>query len=186
MPSHRRSEARNMLDDETRTGPAVSGAAEDEGARPPHGDRLARGQIQDAVDSVLDAQPVLDMHTHVYPPRFGTPVPNARGTTDPSGLMLWGVDELVTYHYLIAEVYRVVTPDKLPYEQYCAMSNSEQADHIGKPLFVEPPPISEACRGILTTLQKLSLDPAAGLPRLRRYFAEQDPDGYVDHVMELT
>ena len=31
-----------------------------------------------------------------------------RGHVDPSGLMLWGVDELVTYHYLVAEVFRVV------------------------------------------------------------------------------
>ena len=45
-------------------------------------------------------------------PRFGTPVPNATGKTDPAGLMLWGVDELVTYHYLVAEVYRVVPRDE--------------------------------------------------------------------------
>jgi hypothetical protein len=155
-------------------------------ARPPHGDRLERGQVRRAVESVLAGQPLVDMHTHAYPSRFGTPVPNATGKTDPSGLMLWGVDELVTYHYLIAEVYRVVPPARLPYEQFWAMSKTEQADHIWKHLFVERTPISEACRGILTTLQKLGLDPSDGLPRLRRYFAEQDPDRYIDRVMELS
>ena len=38
--------------------------------------------------------------------------------------MLWGVDELVTYHYLVAEVYRVVPATKLPYEQFWKMSKT--------------------------------------------------------------
>ena len=53
--------------------------------------------------------------TRTSTPRgFGTPVPNATRKTDPAGLMLWGVDELVTYHYLIAEVYRVVPARPAP------------------------------------------------------------------------
>jgi len=66
------------------------------------------------------------------------------------------------------------------------MSKPEQADHIWKHLFLERTPISEACRGILTTIQRLGLDPGDGLPRLRKFFAEQDPDHYVDKVMELS
>src|SRR4051795_1216642 len=100
-------------------------------------ERLERHQIRTAVEAALAAQPVLDMHTHTYPASFGTPVPNATGKTDTRGLMLWGVDELVTYHYLIAEVYRVVPPEQLPYEKYWAMSKSAQADHIWKHLFQE-------------------------------------------------
>src|SRR4051812_15393122 len=125
---------------------------------------IKRSQIRPAVAAVLADQPVVDMHTHAYPPRFGTPVPNATGTTDPDGLMLWGIDELVTYHYLVAEVYRVVPAGRLPYEQFWAMTRAEQADHIWKHLFVERTPISEACRGIVNTLQQLGLDPADGLP----------------------
>jgi hypothetical protein len=79
-----------------------------------------------------------------------------------------------------------VPPSKLPYEQFWRMSKAEQADHIWKHLFVERSPISEACRGVLTALKRLGLDPADGLPRLRRFFAEQDPDRYVDRVMELS
>src|ERR1700730_9312587 len=81
-----------------------------------HGDRLERGQVRGTVESVWAEQPVLDMHTHASPARFGTPVPNATKKTDPAGLMLWGVDELVTYHYLIAEVSRVVPARVLRYE----------------------------------------------------------------------
>src|SRR5262245_31277133 len=103
--------------------------------------RLERGQVRSAVEAALGGQPVVDMHTHTYPATFGTPVSNATGKTDPAGLMLWGIDELVTYHYLIAEVYRVVPPSRLPYEHFWAMSKSEQADHIWKHLFLERTPI---------------------------------------------
>jgi hypothetical protein len=150
------------------------------------GDQLERGQIRVVVDAMLAEQPVIDMHTHAYPATFGTPVANATRKADPAGLMLWGIDELVTYHYLVAEVYRVVPADRFPYDRFWALSKSEQADHIWKHLFLERTPISEACRGILTTIKRLGLDPADGLPRLRRYFAEQDPDCYIDRVMELA
>jgi hypothetical protein len=135
----------------------------------------------------MASQPVVDMHTHVYPPSFGTPDPNATGRTDPNGLLLWGVDELVTYHYLVAEVYRVVPATRLPYEQFWKMSKQQQADHIWKHLFVENTPISEAGRGVLTTLSKLGLDPGdRDLGRMRRWFAQQDPDKYIDRVMEVA
>src|SRR5215208_3187944 len=82
---------------------------------------LDRGQLAPAVRDALARQPIVDMHTHLYPPGFGTPVPNATGRSDPAGLMLWGVDELLTYHYLVAEVFRVVPATKLPYEEFWRM-----------------------------------------------------------------
>ena len=36
---------------------------------------------------------IFDMHTHLFPPAFG-------------GLSRWGIDNLLTYHYLVAEVMR--------------------------------------------------------------------------------
>jgi hypothetical protein len=148
---------------------------------------LHLNQIRATVESVLASQQVVDMHTHTFPPCFGTPVTNATGRTDPQGLMLWGLDELLTYHYLIAEVYRVVPPSRLPYEQFWRMTRAEQADHIWKHLFVERSPISEACRGVITALVRLGLDPdVTSLASLRRYFAELEPDRFVDRVMELA
>jgi hypothetical protein len=149
--------------------------------------RLQEPEIAPAVAAAIDDQPIIDMHTHTYPASFGTPVPNATGRTDPRGLMLWGIDELLTYHYLVAEVFRVVPASRLPYEQFWQMSRPQQADHIWKNLFLERTPISEACRGVLTTLNRLGLDPATeSLDQLRRYFAEQDPDRFIDRVMELA
>src|SRR5579875_45227 len=98
-----------------------------------------RSAVESAVLAALQKQPIVDMHTHLYPPTFGTPVANKTGKTDPTGLMLWGLDELITYHYLIAEVYRVVPATELPYEKFWAMTKTQQADHIWKHLFVERP-----------------------------------------------
>ncbi len=148
---------------------------------------LQRDQIAPAVQQVLAAQPITDLHTHLYSPGFGTPVINAGGPVDPAGMMLWGIDELITYHYLIAEVYRVFPAKSLPYENFWKLSKPQQAEHIWHQLFVERTPISEACRGVLTTLQKLGLNPnETSLEPYRKFFAAQDPSQYIDRVMELS
>ena len=152
---------------------------------------MERDQLKTLVTQSLDAQPVTDLHTHTYPPNFGATQYTDAGASNPdSGLLLWGIDELVTYHYLIAEVYRAVPAhgsDGLPYEKFWAMPKPDQADHIWKHLFVERTPISEACRGVLTCLQKLGLDPnEKTLAPYRQWFAQQDANDYVDRVMELA
>ncbi len=110
---------------------------------------MDRAALEKTVRQALADQPVTDLHTHCYTPKFGH---GADGTGQ--GLLLWGIDELVTYHYLIAEVFRIVPASELPYEKFWEMTKAEQADHIWKHLFVERTPISEACRGVLTTLQR--------------------------------
>jgi hypothetical protein len=141
---------------------------------------MSRTTIEQHVKKAVWSQPVSDLHTHSYPPKFGaSPAPGA--------LLLWGVDELVTYHYLIAEVYRVVPASDLPYEKFWAMNKQQQADHIWKHLFVKRTPISEACRGVLTALTRLGLDPnEKTLTPYRKWFAKQDPDKYIDKVMKIA
>jgi hypothetical protein len=94
------------------------------------------------VDQAIDQTPALDVHTHLYPPSFGA-------------FNLWGVDELLTYHYLIAETIRA---SDVSYDKYWSINQQQQADLIWKTLFIERAPVSEACRGVLTTLGKLGLD----------------------------
>jgi hypothetical protein len=144
--------------------------------------------IERAVTRVLAKQPIVDMHTHLYPPSFGTPVANKTGKVDAAGLMLWGLDELLTYHYLVAEVFRVVRTDELPYEAFWRMTKREQADHIWKYLFVERTPLSEACRGVLTSLEMLGLEVGKkkDLTAARKWFGQQNPSKYIDKVMELS
>ena len=45
------------------------------------------------VDAIVRRAPVIDMHTHLFAPQFGA-------------AYLSGIDELLTYHYLIAELFR--------------------------------------------------------------------------------
>jgi hypothetical protein len=144
-------------------------------------------KLEELVRDVVANQPLVDVHTHLCPPSFGSPLAGKGGKADPDGLLLWGIDELVTYHYLVCEVFRVAPPSQVPYAKFWAMSKREQADHIWKHLFIDRSPISEACRGVVTTLQMLGLDPAErSLDRYRRWFADQQIDEHIDRVMELA
>lgn len=139
-----------------------------------------RRDLPERVSRIVQSQVVTDMHTHVYGPAFGAS-PNS------TGMLLWGIDELLRYHYLIAEVFRVVPATEFPYEKFWAMSRTEQADHIWKNLFVRRTPISEACCGVLTTLSRLGLDPnESTLDPYRRWFSQQKADAYLDTAMRLA
>lgn len=130
-----------------------------------------RSELERVVRRIVDETPVLDMHTHLCPASFGP-------------LMLWGVDELLTYHYLIAEVFRVAP---LHHERFWTMSKREQADYIWKHLFIQRSPLSEACRGVLTVLQALGMDTSTrDLARVRDYFADLTPTEYVNRVLSIA
>ena len=132
---------------------------------------ISKNDMQKTVGKILQETKITDVHTHIYPSNFG-------------GLLLWGVDELVTYHYLIAETFRYVD---MPYEKYFAMPKKEQADLIWKTLFVDRSPISEAQRGVLTALSRLGLDVASrDLNKMREYFAATTVDDYIDTVFKTA
>jgi hypothetical protein len=123
------------------------------------------------VDETIASTPVYDLHTHLYPPNFGP-------------LMLWGIDELLTYHYLIGESIRATAID---YHAFWAMPQAKQAEFIWNALFVERAPISEACRGIVTVLKKLGLDCSSrNLTEYRNYFRGQKPSDFVDTVFRTS
>ena len=128
-------------------------------------------QLRQSVDSIVASTGVTDVHTHLYSPRFG-------------GLLLWGVDELITYHYLIAETLRWAD---LPYQEYWKLSKQAQADLIWRNLFLDNSPVAESCRGVLTALGKLGLDVAnRDLQSYRRYFAGLSVGEYVDRAFEVS
>lgn len=123
------------------------------------------------IDDAVTSTPVYDIHTHLYPANFGP-------------LMLWGIDELLTYHYLIGESIRA---GGIEYETFWGMSKSAQGDFIWRTLFVERAPISEACRGVVTVLHRLGLNPKAkNLDEFRAFFRGQTAQGYVDRVLRLA
>ena len=56
-------------------------------------------ELRRQVVEIVSAVQVVDLHTHIFPPQFDE-------------LSLSGIDELLNYHYLVAELFRFsrVTP----------------------------------------------------------------------------
>src|SRR4051794_27752662 len=75
--------------------------------------------LRRTVDEIIAATPVTDLHTHLYAPQF-------------KELNLWGIDELLNYHYLIAELFRSTT---IKPEEFWNLTKPEQADLIWRSLF---------------------------------------------------
>jgi hypothetical protein len=133
--------------------------------------RLTGEQIRFVVEGAIEATPALDMHTHLFAPALGS-------------LGLWGIDHLLTYHYLEAELFRssAITP-----VQYWNLSTRQRADLIWRTLFVERAPISEATRGVAAVLKAFSLDAgAADLRDAREFFETQSIDSHIDEVFRLA
>jgi len=116
--------------------------------------------------------PVYDLHTHLYPPQLGP-------------LLLRGIDELLNYHYLQAEALRA--DPTISYDAFWALPPARQAEFIWKTLFLDRAPLSEACRGVLTTLRLLGGD--AGSRRLadhRAFFSSLTVEEHVDRVFRAA
>ena len=123
------------------------------------------------VEEVVASTLVTDMHTHLYPPVFGK-------------IGLWGIDELLTYHYLEAEFFRCseITP-----EQYWTLSKREQADAIWRTLFVENTPVSESCRGIIAVLSAFGLPThSTDLREARAFFGSRSLEDHIRNVFQLA
>jgi hypothetical protein len=132
---------------------------------------LAGDQIHSAVEEVLASTQFIDIHTHLFSPAFGK-------------IGLWGIDELLTYHYLEAEFFR--SSSMMP-DQYWKLSKKGKADAIWKALFVENSPISEATRGIIAVLHAFGLPTdASALKEARRFFEAQSVESHIRKVFELA
>src|SRR5215468_11850005 len=99
-------------------------------------DPVPQDQLLSTVEDVLSSTSFIDMHTHLVSPVLGK-------------LGLWGIDELITYHYLEAEFFR---SSAMSPEQYSSLNKQQQADAIWRALFVENTPLSEATRGVIAVL----------------------------------
>ena len=114
---------------------------------------------------------IVDMHTHLYSKGFGP-------------LLLRGIDELLTYHYLVAETVRW---GGVRADGFWKRSKREQADLVWQTLFVDHSPVSESCRGILTVLERFGLDTASrDLTAYRAFFAGLSVEEHMDRVFELA
>ncbi|MGC1418128.1 MAG: hypothetical protein WA817_22765 [Candidatus Acidiferrum sp.] len=135
------------------------------------GELLTGEQIFSTVEDVLANTSFVDIHTHLYSPSFGK-------------LGLWGIDELLTYHYLEAELFRSsdITPEK-----YWSLSKREQADVIWQVLFVENTPVSEATRGVVAVLNAFQLPTdSQNLTEARDFFEAQTIESHIQKVLQMA
>ena len=134
-------------------------------------DTIGARDLETAVSEILEATPFIDIHTHLFAPSFGR-------------MGLWGIDELLTYHYLEAELFRS-TP--VHPSRYWTLSKSQRADLVWETLFVRNAPVSEATRGVVTVLQALGLDTnTRALAPLREFFQNQKLEEYLPRVFRLA
>jgi len=128
-------------------------------------------ELRAQVESIVNSTPVTDVHTHLFPPEFNE-------------FCLYGIDELLTYHYLTAETFRSA---KISYDDFWRLSKTAQADLVWKTLFVENIPTSEAARGIISVLDVFGLDTRAeNLKEARAFFASQNLSEHVDQVFDIA
>src|SRR5215467_12397919 len=128
-------------------------------------------ELRAQVELIVNSTPVADVHTHLFPREFNE-------------LCLSGIDELLTYHYLTAEMFRSA---KISFDQFWQMSKTDRADLVWKTLFVENTPTSEAARGIISVLDVFGLDTRAGnLEEARGFFNSRRLAEHIDRVFEIA
>jgi len=153
---------------------------------------LSASELDEVVLREVASVDAVDVHTHLLPPTHGQ-------------LLLYGVDELLTYHYLVAELFMVLPLDSdddavsdaltpPTADEFFAWPKPRQAALVFEELFVRRTPLSEACRGVVTTLHLLGLGAqleravARGVARerrldeLREWFAAVDKEEYLELV----
>jgi hypothetical protein len=124
--------------------------------------------ILEVVRKEVETVSIFDIHTHLFMPALGS-------------LASTGIDDVLTYHYLEAEFFRV---SKQTPESYWALSKAERADAIWQHLFVERAPLSEAARSVITILRAFDLPTdSSGLREARTFFAARDPIRHVQDVL---
>ena len=79
---------------------------------------LSLSDLPAAVTAAMSNCQVIDLHTHLFPPEHDS-------------LLLWGVDELLTYHYLVSEFF-MVAPGDITHAIFFSKTKSEQGTSISQ------------------------------------------------------
>ncbi len=128
-------------------------------------------ELRAQVHLIVNTTFVTDVHTHLFPPEF-------------ERFCLFGIDELLTYHYLIAETFRST---KVSYDQFWQMTKQQQADLVWQTLFVDNSPTSESTRGVITVLDAFGLDTRAQtLDEAREFFNSRTLREHVEQVFDAA
>ena len=133
--------------------------------------------MENIIENILNNCKVIDLHSHLFPHEH-------------MELCLYGIDNLLTYHYLISELF--IVWNGLSPEEFFKLDKVTQADIIWAELFIKRSPISEACRGVITTLKKLGLQSFIqnrDLSGIRNYLLNIKPSNihnYIEQIFNLS
>jgi hypothetical protein len=128
---------------------------------------------QAAAIKAVNEVTITDIHTHLFPPSHGK-------------MMDWGIDQLLTYHYLISELFTVAPADLTP-EAFWKLSKAQHAELVWEHVFLRHGPISEAARGVLTCLNSLGIDTTdRKLSTIRKFYQQQNIDEFLPKVFRLA
>lgn len=131
-----------------------------------------KDQLRLTVERTVQFIPASDVCTYVYPEAFG-------------GLSHWGIDTLLTDSALIDELQRC-RPDWSD-ARSGKFTVREQADAVWTALFRDRIPYSEACRSVLSVLQRLGLDTRSrDLQAYRSFFSGIQASDYTDLIFKLS
>ncbi|HOV26913.1 MAG TPA: glucuronate isomerase [Pseudobacteroides sp.] len=128
-------------------------------------------ELVQVVEKAVRTVKITDIHTHLFSECFGS-------------LFLYGIDELLTYHYLVAEAMRQIDMDA---PSFYSMSKSDQAQCVWDALFIKNSPVSEPARSIITIFNKLGLDVNnKDLNYYREYFRTVPLKDHIDRVFDIA
>ncbi len=129
--------------------------------------------VGEAARRAVNEVTITDLHTHLWPPSHGD-------------LLDWGVDKLLTYHYLVAELF-TFAPKGLTPDAFWAMPVQQRADLVWEHVFIRGGALSEAARGVLTAMTSLGLDVGKrDLKSIRKWYAEQRIETFLPKVFEVA
>ncbi|MDD3013547.1 MAG: hypothetical protein PHC34_07585 [Candidatus Gastranaerophilales bacterium] len=129
-------------------------------------------KLKDCINKIVNNTIIHDIHTHLFPPSF-------------EDLFLCGIDEILTYHYLIAEVLRV---SNVKPKEFWKLEKHKQADHVWQELFIKRSPLSEASTGVLIILNKLNIPLYKDLNKIREKFSliTGNKEEYVKRILDIA
>ena len=132
--------------------------------------------MEKTIQRIVEQTKIIDIHTHLFPSIFDQ-------------YCLQGIDNLLTYHYLISELF--VVCNNINIKDFYQLSIKQQADIIWKELFINRTPISEACSGVLTTCHNLGFSKEVNernLDSLRIGFTEliQSKQDYIEYIFNTS
>ena len=103
---------------------------------------MSNQELSNTLEAAINNTKIFDIHTHLFPSVF-------------KSHSLSGFINLLNYHYLIAEL---LTNANIGAEKFYNLDEVNKAKIIWEELFQNRTPISEACKGVLTVLQKLNIN----------------------------